>query len=69
MPSQTSLLTVFSVIIIIISGCAFGALALFVISIHRTRHASLFEASRQQRAAISRSVLVTTRTGRAEDAK
>jgi hypothetical protein len=68
MPSTTPLLAVFSVLIFI-SGSAFGALALFVISIHRTRHASLFEASAQERGAISRSVLVTTRTGRAEDVK
>ena len=65
MPSTTSLLVVFSVIVFI-SGFAFGALMLFAISIHRTRHASLFEASRQQRGAISRSVLVTTRAVRKE---
>jgi phosphoribosyl-AMP cyclohydrolase len=59
MPPTTSLLVVFSVIVFI-SGFASGALVLFVISIHRNSHASLFEASRQQRGAISRSVLVTT---------
>jgi hypothetical protein len=68
MPPTTSLLVVFSVIVFI-SGFASGALVLFVISIHRTRHASLFEASRQQRGAISRSVLITTRAGRKEDGK
>jgi hypothetical protein len=62
MPSTTSLLAVFSVIVFI-GGFAFGALALFVISIHRNRRASLFDASPRQPGAISRSVLVTTRAG------
>ena len=66
MPSTTSLFAILSVIVFI-GGAAFGALVLFTISIHRTRHASLFEASMQHRGAISRSVLITTRTGRNED--
>jgi hypothetical protein len=66
MPSTTSLLAVFSVIVFI-GGFAFGALVLFVISIHRNRRASLFEPSTRQRGAISRSVLVTTRAGRKDN--
>jgi hypothetical protein len=50
-----------------ISGSAFGALALFIISIHRAGRGSLFEATGRQRGAISRGVLVTTRAGREED--
>jgi len=65
MPSTTSLLVIFSAIGFI-GGTAFGALVLFVISIRRNGHASLFDASTQQRGGISRSVLVTTRTGRKE---
>lgn len=65
MPSTTSLLVICSAIVFI-SGAAFGALALFAISIRRNGRASLFDASTRQRGAISRSVLVTARTGRKE---
>ncbi len=40
MPSATTFLVIFSVIVFI-SGSAFGALVLFSVSIHRTRRASL----------------------------
>jgi hypothetical protein len=63
MPSATAFFVIFSAIIFI-TGAAFGALVLFSVSIHRTRHAPLSEAGRQERGATSRSVLVTTRTGR-----
>jgi hypothetical protein len=62
MPSAISFLTAFSVVVFL-AGSAFGALVLFIISIHRHHRASLFQDSRQRRGAISRSVLVTTRTG------
>jgi hypothetical protein len=65
MPSATAVLAIFFVIIFI-TGAAFGALVLFSISIHRTRHVPLSEASAQQRGATSHSVLVTTRTSRKE---
>jgi hypothetical protein len=61
MPSALSFLTAFS-IIVFLGGSAFGALLLFIISIHRARRASLFQGTKQRRGAISRSVLVTTRT-------
>ncbi len=65
MPSATTFLVIFSVIVFI-SGSAFGALALFSISIHRTRRASLFDVSGEQQGATSRRLLVTTRTDRKE---
>jgi hypothetical protein len=65
MPSFISFLAVFSVIVFL-GGSAFGALVLFIISIHRARRASFFQAGRQRRGAVSRGVLVTTRTGRKE---
>ncbi len=65
MPSATTFLVISSVIVFI-SGFALGALVLFSVSIHRTRRASLFEVSGQQPGSTSRSVLVTTRTGRKE---
>jgi hypothetical protein len=65
MPSATSIFAIFSAVIFI-TGAAFGALVLFSISIHRTRHAPLSELRGQQRGATSRSVLVTTRPGRKE---
>jgi hypothetical protein len=68
MPSTTSLLVICSAIAFT-SGAVFGALALFAISIRRNGRASLFDASAQQRGAISRSVLVTTRTGHKESGK
>jgi hypothetical protein len=66
MHSAISFLIIFSVIAFI-TGSAFGALVLFVISIHRTRRTSLFEANRQQRGATSRSVLITTRIDRKDN--
>jgi hypothetical protein len=66
MPSATSAFVIFSVVVFI-SGSAFGALVLFIISIHRTGRTSLFEASGQQRGATSRSVLVRTRTDRKDN--
>jgi hypothetical protein len=53
-------------IIVFLGGCAFGGFVLLIVSIHRTRRASLFEASSQRRGVISRSLLLTTRrsTGR-----
>ena len=65
MPSAISFLTAFSVVAFL-AGSAFGALVLFTASIHRDRRASLFKDSGQRRGAISRSVLVTTRTSRKE---
>ena len=66
MLSGTTFLAIFCVIVFI-TGSAFGALVLFVISIHRTPRASLFEVNGQQRGAVSRSVLVTTRIDREDD--
>lgn len=65
MPSASAILVILSVIVFI-TGSAFGALVLFIISIHRTRRGSLFEASGRQPGATSRSVLVTARTDRKE---
>ena len=66
MHSANAVLVIFS-LVLFISGSAFGALALFAISIHRTRRASLFEVSGQQRGATSRSVLVRTRIDHHQD--
>jgi hypothetical protein len=64
-PSASAFLVIFSVVIFL-TGSAFGALVLFVISIRRTPRASLFEVSEEQRGATSRSVLVCTRVNRKE---
>lgn len=66
MPSVTSFLAIFFAIAFI-AGSAFGALLLFIISIHRNGRTSLFDADEQQRGATSRSLLVTARTGRKEN--
>jgi hypothetical protein len=50
-----------SSVISFLSGSAFGALAVFVISIHRTRHAPLSELRREQAGALARSALTATR--------
>lgn len=68
MPSTISLLVICSVTAFI-SGSAFGALTVLVISIRRAGRTPLFGASTQQRGAISRSVLVTTRAGHKESGK
>jgi hypothetical protein len=68
MPSAISLLAIF-LTIFFISGAAFGALVIFIISIHRTRRASLSEADGQQRGSISRSILATTRRDHREGAE
>ena len=67
-PSEMTFGSIFSAIVFI-GGFAFGALMLFAISIHRTGRASLFEIDGQQRGAISRSVLVTTRIDSKENGK
>jgi hypothetical protein len=59
-----SFLAIFA-IIVFLGGSAFGALVLFVISIHRTNRAPL-SGIRGTRGAVSRSVLTTTRAGRRE---
>jgi hypothetical protein len=56
----TSLIAVSSAISFL-SGSAFGALTVFAISIHRTRHAPLSELRREQAGALARSALTTTR--------
>jgi hypothetical protein len=61
MHSETALIAIFCGIVFI-TGAASGALVLFVISIHRTRRASLFEAHGQHRGGMARTLLVTTRT-------
>ena len=63
MPSASAFLVIFSVVIFI-TGSALGALVLLVISIRRTRRASLFDVSGEQPGATSRSVLVCTRLNR-----
>jgi hypothetical protein len=68
MPSEMTFCSIFSVIVFI-GGFTFGALMLFAISIHRTGRASLFGINGQQRGAISRSVLITTRIDREEGSK
>jgi archaellum component FlaG (FlaF/FlaG flagellin family) len=55
MDSGAAFLAIFCVIIFI-TGSVAGALALFVISIHRTGRTSLFEASGQQRGSTARSM-------------
>jgi hypothetical protein len=60
MHSETALIAIFCGIVFI-TGAASGALVLFVISLHRTRRASLFEVHGQQRGGMARSLLVTTR--------
>jgi hypothetical protein len=61
MHSETALIAIFCGVVFI-TGAASGALVLFVISIHRARRASLFEADGRQRGGFARSLLVTTRT-------
>jgi hypothetical protein len=60
--SAVSLFTVVSVIIFL-SGSAFGALVLFAISIHRTKHRPLSGIHGERAGTVSRSVLTTTRAG------
>ena len=50
-------------IVVFLGGSAFGALVLFVVSIHRTNRAPL-SGIRDTRGAVSRCVLTTTRAGR-----
>jgi hypothetical protein len=57
---ETSLIAVSSVISFL-AGSAFGALAVFAISIHRTRHAPLSEFRRERAGALARSALTMTR--------
>jgi hypothetical protein len=64
-PSAISSPTALSVVAFL-AGSAFGALALFTASIHRDRRVPLFRDRGQRRGAISRSVLVATRTSREE---
>lgn len=52
-------------IIVFLGGSAFGALVLFVVSIHRTSRAPLSDI-RSTRGAVSRGMLTTTRAGRGE---
>jgi hypothetical protein len=52
-------------IVVFLGGAAFGALVLFVISIHRTSRAPL-SSIRNTHGAVSRCVLTSTRAGREE---
>jgi hypothetical protein len=65
MPSALSFFVAYSVIVFV-SGAAFGALLLFVVSLHRSGRTSLFEVNEHGRGATSRSVLIATRGGRRE---
>jgi hypothetical protein len=58
----TSFIAVSSVISFL-SGSAFGALAVFAISIHRTRHAPLSELRQERAGALARGTLTATRAG------
>jgi hypothetical protein len=61
MSSAMSLFAVFS-IIVFLGGCAFGALALFVVSIHHAGYRTpIYEIGTHKRGSVSRCVLMTTR--------
>jgi hypothetical protein len=60
MMSADSLIAVFT-IVLFLGGALFGALVLFAVSIHRTRHAPLSQMGSQRRGALSRRLLTTTR--------
>jgi hypothetical protein len=62
MPSALSFFVIYSVIVFV-SGAVFGALVLFVISIHRSRRTSLFEGNEDGRGTTARSVLISARGG------
>jgi hypothetical protein len=69
MISTMSLYAVFS-IVVFLGGCAFGALALFVASIHRAgRHTPIYQIGSHKRGSVSRCALMTTRTSRKENAQ
>jgi hypothetical protein len=68
MPSVTSFFAIFFAIAFF-GGFASGMLLLFIISIHRARHASLFEDNRHRPGAISRSMLISARTDRKDGDK
>jgi hypothetical protein len=64
--SPMAFLAVFAIIVFLV-GCALGALVIFVVSIHRAgSRTPIYEIGTQQRGAISRGVLMTTRTDRGE---
>jgi hypothetical protein len=56
-----SVIAVFG-IMVFLSGAAFGAFILIVVSMHRTARAPLSDTHRERAGAISRRVLVGTRT-------
>jgi uncharacterized membrane protein len=47
--------------VVFLGGALLGALVLFAVSIHRTRHAPLSQMGSQRRGAVSRRLLTTTR--------
>jgi uncharacterized membrane protein len=47
--------------VVFLGGALFGALVLFAVSIHRTRHAPLSQMGSQRRGAVSRRLLTATR--------
>jgi hypothetical protein len=68
MISALSLIAVFT-IVVFLGGAMFGMLVLFVISIHRTRHAPLSDVHSERGGAVSRRVLTATRAGRKGDSE
>ena len=68
MTSALSLIAVFS-IAVFLTGAAFGALAIFVISIHRTSRAPLSESHGRRAGSISRRVLAGIRNDETEAGK
>lgn len=49
------------VVVVFLGGALSGALILFAVSIHRTRHAPLSQMGSQRRGSVSRRLLTTTR--------
>lgn len=68
---MTSALSIIGVLSIVafLGGVAFGLLLLFIISIHRTRHAPLSKIHGQRAGSLSRRVLIGVRTNDEEDDK
>lgn len=67
MISAISLYAAFT-IVVFLGGCAFGALVLFVVSIHRAgRRTPIYQIGTHKRGSVSRCVLMTTRTNRKEN--
>jgi hypothetical protein len=62
MISALSIVAIFG-IIVFLSGALFGVFILLVVSMHRTGHAPLSEAHGERAGAMSRRMLVASRTG------